>query len=628
MNRLLLGVIGHVDHGKSALVRALTGMVTDRLPEEQRRGISIALGFAHLRVGDAEIDLVDMPGHERFVRTMISGATGIDAVLLVVAANEGVKPQTVEHVNIAGLLGVRRAIVAVSKTDLVPPDQARAVAQDALSLATAAGLAAPAPILTSAELGQGVDALQRAFADLVGRVRRPDDDGFFYLPVDRAFSLAGHGTVVTGTLRHGELTALDEVELLPTATAARIRRLQVHGSAVTAAAPGQRVAVNLRGLEPGEVPRGMALAPRGLLHASSWLSAQVRSVADGPALRNGARLRLLVGTAETDARLRLLDRDELAPGETAPAQLRCAVPVAVPAREPFILRIHSPALTVGGGRILDAETIRAPRRNAGVLARLAVLAGAAWPDIVTGEVERAGAAGLALARLARLAGVSPAKAAHLLQPPRFVLTRAGVAVTRAALDGLVERLPSVLAGTEAAHPAGLAREQLRALLPDAGAAVLDAAVAQLVGSGVLRQEGGTVRVRRAEQESVRARQEAAGAAVMAELVRRGGLTPPDLAEVAPDPQARRLLNQLLREGSVVRAPDHAQKREIYFHMDAIETARRRLAPLLAGGSGLLVKEAGAALGISRKYSVPLLEYLDATGFTRRIADRRVLARPK
>ncbi len=617
--RLLLGVIGHVDHGKTALVRALTGMETDRLPEEQARGISIALGFAHTSLGTTELDVIDMPGHERFVRTMVSGATGIDAVLLVVAATEGIKPQTVEHVDIAALLGLTRAVIAITKADLAPASRVADVAEEVAALAARAGLVAGPPVPTSVTSGAGMAALRAAIAALPGAPAA--DDGFPYLPIDRAFSIAGHGTVVTGTLRRGGLSAGEELELLPAGTPVRVRALQVHGTRVGTAAPGQRVAVNLRGVELAELGRGMALCGRGLLPPASWLSVQLRAVEGAAPLASGARLRLLFGTEEVDARLRLLDRDVLEGGAIAPAQLRCATPVAVPARERFILRIASPALTVAGGRILDAETVRARRHAAPVLARLAALAAATPPQIVARELAEAGLSGVALGRLARLAGVAPARAAQAVQQAGGVAGRAGVAIARPAWDALLRRLPTALAP----HPAGLAREALHRLIPEAGDAVLDDAVAQLVAAGTLRQEGGRIRLFRPAQEQARARQDAADAARLAETLRQAGLSPPDADTIAPDAQSGRLLESLIRAGVVIRAPDRVQKRDVLFHRDAVAEARRRLAPLLADGTGLLVREAGAALGISRKFSVPLLEYLDAIRFTRRVADRRVLA---
>jgi len=624
MNRLLLGAIGHVDHGKTALVRALTGMDTDRLPEEKQRGISIALGFAHFTLDDASgtvVDIIDMPGHERFVRTMVSGATGINAVLLVVSANEGIKPQTVEHVDIAALLGLRRAVIAISKTDLVTSAEAAAVAREAAALAARAGLQGPPPVLTAATSGEGIAPLKEA----IGAVLRDGEpitaEGVPYLPIDRAFSIAGHGTVVTGTLRGGALAVGDEVALVPAGPELRVRGLQVHGAKVAVAQPGQRVAVNLRGIEAAQVPRGAALAPRDALPASEWLSVTLRAVADAPPLRNTARLRLLLGTQELEVRLRLLDREVLEPGETALAQLRCATPVAVPAREHFVLRIASPARTVAGGRILDAQTARLRRHAPAVLEHLAALASAGPVDLVAGAVAQAGATGVALQRLARLAGLAAPRLAELLQELPAIVTRGRVVVTRQAFEAVLAQLPARLA----VHPEGLPRDKLPALLPEAGTAVLEEAVARLVAAGTLRQEGGAVRVPRPAQEQARAKQEVALAARLAEALRQGGLSPPDAHVVAPDPQSRRLLEKLVRAGILVRAPDRVQKRDVLFHRDAIAAAQRALAPLLAQPPGLLVKEAGAALGISRKFSVPLLEHLDTIHFTRRVGDHRVLA---
>ena len=617
--RLLLGVIGHVDHGKTALVRALTGMETDRLEEERRRGISIALGFAHLALPGAVADLIDMPGHERFVRTMISGATGIDAVLLVVSAAEGIKPQTVEHVDIAGLLGLRHAVIAVSKADLVSAAQAEAVGREAAALATAAGMAVGTPVLTSAVTGAGLDALRAAIGAALARAPAREDDGFPYLPVDRAFTLAGHGTVVTGTLRRGGLAAGGELTAIPSGETLRVRGLQVHGAPVASAAPGQRVAVNLRGTELAAVPRGSALTQGGLLTPAAWLSVQVRAVGSAP-LANGVRMRMLFGTEEVDVRLRLLDRDELAAGETALAQLHCATPVAVPAREGFILRAASPALTVGGGRVLDPDTTRQRRNAHGVLARLGALAGAGPSGIVRFEVERAKEAGISLARLARIAGVSPAKAAALLAGSPAVILRSGVAVMPDAVDAVAARLPRLLQP----HAEGLSREALGRLLPDTGAAVLDEAAMRLARSGVLRQDRGLIRVYQAASERKEADAEAVLTAQITETLRKAGLTPPDAWVLAPDPRAKRLLDRLVREGAVIRTTDKVQKRDLFFHPDAVDAARHRLAPKLRD-PGLLLKEAGEVLGVSRKFAVPLMEHLDAVRFTKRVADRRVLA---
>jgi selenocysteine-specific elongation factor len=609
--RLVLGVIGHVDHGKTALVRALTGMETDRLAEEKRRGISIALGFAHLALPAGTIDFIDMPGHERFVRTMVAGATGIDAALLVVAANEGIKPQTREHLDIACLLGIRTVLVAITKADLSADPQA--VALEAAALVRRLGMQVAATLPISAHTGAGIPELLAALADLLPQAAPAADDGFFYLPIDRAFTMQGHGTVVTGTLRHGPLAVPDEAILLPSNRPVRLRGLQVHGARTTTAQPGQRVAANLRDIDPADLPRGTALAPPGLLAESAWLSVSLTAVATAPKLPNGARLTLLAATLETEARLRLLDRDELAPGETALAQLHTAEPVALPAREHFILRRPSPAITVAGGRVLDPAAHRLRRVPN---PRLAGLAGATQADIVQRQIAESGAAGIEILRLARLAGLSQARAIAEAGPA--ILIAGQTAILRSAYETLGQTILAVLAE----HPEGLPRDQLAARLPPTRPPVLAEALAALARQNTIRTTGTLIRLQNAGQDTARLAQEEAAARKLADLLLAAGLSPPDPATLMPPPLARRLTDRLVRDHIAIRTFDVVQKREIIFHRDAIDAARRILAPHLATPPGLRVGEAGALLGISRKYAVPLLEHLDAIHFTRREGDRR------
>jgi selenocysteine-specific elongation factor len=610
----VFGVVGHVDHGKTALVRALTGMETDRLPEEKRRGISIALGFAHLTAGDVVLDFIDMPGHERFVRTMVSGASGIDAALVVVAANEGVMPQTVEHLEIAGLLGLRRAVVAISKCDLVTAEAALAVAAEVAALLRRVGLAAGAAVRVSVVDGTGLEALRATLLAEISPVRGAE--GVAFLPVDRCFSVPGHGTVVTGTLRGAAVAPGDTLALWPGERAVRVRGVQVHGGPSVRAVPGQRVALNLRDLALDEVRPGFALAAPGNLTGARWLSVALRSVADAPPLANAARLRALVGTAELGVRLRLLDRDVLEPGQSGLAQLHCDESVAVPAREKVILRLASPAQTVAGGVVIEPDTVRRRRRDQKTLGWLERLARLPPGEIVSAETERAGAAGTNLAHLARLSALPAARVAALLKQSGAFVGREGLVVQLASLEDLIGRVRRLVAGE------ARTREQLAEALPGSGRAVLDEALARLFAAGAVREEHGRIGERRVAAEQDRARAEAALRAELAETLRLGGLTPPDIEAVA---ERKRALDRLIREGVVVRAPDPAQKRVVLFHRSAIEEARRRLLPLLLRPPGLLVSEVGAALGISRKYSVPLLEHLDQIRFTRRVQDRRILA---
>jgi selenocysteine-specific elongation factor len=624
VTHLALGVIGHVDHGKTALVRALTGTDTDRLPEEKQRGISIALGFAHLQAGsDTDIDLIDMPGHERFVRTMISGATGIDAVLLVVAANEGVKPQTVEHINIAALLGLRRAVVAISKTDLVGVEQARAVADDVLRLlgrsdAVHAWQPLP-PVMTSAVQGKGLDELRQTLTALAANQRPRGAHGLTFLPIDRAFSIVGHGPVVTGTLRGAAVSAEDKLELFPSRRTVRIKAVQVHGVRVATALPGQRVALNLRDVEIAELKRGMALAAPDTLELTDWLTISIRAVEGAPPLKNGMRLRAMLGTGELDVRLRLLDRNVLEPGQAGFAQLHCEAPVALPAREHVILRLTSPPQTVAGGKVLELATQRQRRNCSPVLKHLEDLRALSQEAIVAAQVQREGRGGTTLRQLSQLSALATPRIVELLQTLPAVVTRSGLVLGKADMDQLLSCIPTLLAP----HPTGLTRDKLLSALSGTGYAVVDAALGRLLARGVVSLRGSHFLIPRPDEDRARARNETELASQIAETLRRSGLSPPNPSTVVTGAQSKRAVDRLLRAGIIVRAVDRAKDREILFHKDAIEDAQRRLAPLLEQGPGLLVTEITAALGISRKYCMPLLDHLDTIRFTRRVNDRRV-----
>lgn len=620
MTRIVVGVIGHVDHGKTALVRALTGQDTDRLPEEKRRGISIALGFAHLTAGpDSEVDLIDMPGHERFVRTMISGATGIDAVLLVVAANEGIKPQTVEHVDIASLLGLRRAVIAITKTDLVSRDQSRRTAEEAVRLLVESGLEPMPPAMVSAPRGEGIDELRRRLEALTAGQAPHSTDGLAYLPIDRAFSVTGHGPVVTGTLRGAAIRAKDTLELLPSCRRVRIRGIQVHGARVAAALPGQRVALNLRDVELVELERGMAVAAADALMPSEWLTVAIRAVPGAPPLRNGIRVSALIGTSELEGRLRLLDSDILHAGESAMAQLHCAEPVAVPAREPVILRLPSPARTVAGGRVLEPVTRRCRRHDPQILQRLECLRDLAPAALIAAELRRRGAAGVSLRHASQLTALAVPTIAGLIRTQPIATTRSGWLVRQSDLKDLIAGISALVAP----HAGGLTRKQLSAALPEAGPEILEEALAQLLARGALQERGDRVSVPRPAEDRLRAQRDSELAVRIAEMLRKAGLSPPNPGEIVTDARSHRAVDRLLRAGILVRAVDRAKVREMLFHRDAIEEARRRLGPLLDRPQGALVMEMREALGISRKHIMPLLEHLDAIRFTRRIHDRRV-----
>jgi selenocysteine-specific elongation factor len=400
-----------------------------------------------------------------------------------------------------------------------------------------------------------------------------------------------------------------------------VRAIQVHGAGVTTATPGQRVALNLRDIEIAELIRGMALAGPEALESSEWLTMSVRAVAGALPLKNGARLRAIAGTQEVDARLRLLDRDVLAAGESGLAQIRCAAPVAVPASEHVILRLPSPPRTIAGGKVLEPGAQRERRHCLRVLRRLAELRDLPAAAMIAAEVARKAPAGTTLRRLSQLSALAISRVAELIKTHPFVVTRSGLVLRMADVDDLFSRIPALLAQ----HPAGLAHEKLLHAFPASGAAVLDEVLGALLARGALSKRGSQFVVPLPTQDRARIRNEAELAARIAETLRRGGLAPPSPSGIVSDLQSSRAVERLLREGVIVRALDRAKGKEILFHREAIEEARRLLAPLLEREPGLLVTEIGAALGISRKYSMPLLDHLDTIRFTRRVKDRRMRA---
>lgn len=629
MTALSVGVMGHVDHGKTALVRALTGKDTDRLAEEKARGISIALGFALLRAGVAEIDLIDMPGHERFVRTMVAGASGIGAVLLVVSAVEGMRAQTREHLEIAGLLGLRRGVIAVSQCDRAEEAQALAAGAAASAFAAGCGLPDLPVILTSAVTGQGVAALAEGLSALADATPPPAPHGLFQLAVDRAFALPGAGVVVTGTLRRGRMAVGEEAELLPGGRPVRLRGLHVQGRAVPAAMPGRRVAAALRGVELGGVARGMVLATPGAAAAGEWLDVRLHLLASCPSpLADGATLRLLTGTAEVAARLRLPAGGAIAPGETILAQLRCADPVVVLPGDGFVLRQPSPARTVGGGSILDPLAARWRRRDASRLPRLSALAEARWRDAVDLLLREAAATPRSLVprighAAAALRGWALARGARELPDGTLVHAATWAEAERALGQALAE-----LHARQPMRP-GVGPEALRPALP-AGSppALLGAVLAALVENGVVTRRGdGLLHATGFDPARAMAASERDLVERLDRFFRQAGLSPPAEAELlARHPDREPALRLLLSRGRLVRAIDRVQRRSILFHRDALEEAKRRLAVRFPSGQGFAAGEAGTLLGISRKFSIPLLEHLDAIRFTRRVGDRRYVER--
>ncbi len=643
MKRIVIGTAGHIDHGKTALVRALTGIDTDRLREEKRRGITIELGFAHLALPDGTVaGVVDVPGHERFVRAMAAGAGGIDLVVLVVAADEGVMPQTREHLDICRLLGVPRGLVALTKADLLPDlgaDWPPLLEQD-VRTATKGTFLEESPIVpVSAVTGEGLERLVAELARLAAEVPERPADGPAFLPIDRAFSMKGFGTVVTGTLLSGQLGDGDEAALLPPSPGVgtlRVRSVQVHGKATTRALAGQRTAVNLPGIEPGAVRRGQALTRPGVVPASSILDVELALLAAAARpLRHRAKLLLHVGTAQVSATVALLDRGEVAPGAVALAQLRLAEPVAALPGQRFILRGFAPlegrGRTVAGGRVL---AVAAPRRRRGqpeAIRQLQALAGADPDARLQAVLEMAGPVGLDLgAVVGRTALSSKAAQAGLER----LGARGGALLfdrdRRAWVAGEVahELAGRLLAAVEAFHrgnplAAGIAREELRGRLPPVtDPRLFQRLLAQLGERGELVVEGDHVR------RKGHAAASGAGAGALKEKVAAalasGGVAPPRIADLpaavgASEADVQAVLKLLAAEGRAVRV-----SAELWYDAAALAAVRGKLVAFLRERKAITTQEFKELVGATRKHVIPLAEHFDHEKLTLRVGEKRVL----
>ncbi len=622
MKNIIVGTAGHIDHGKTALVRALTGIDTDRLEEEKRRGISIDLGFAHLDLAPGvRAGFVDVPGHERFVKNMLAGAGGIDLVLLVVAADESIKPQTREHFDICRLLGIRNGLVALTKADLVDRDILDLVRLEVEEFVAGSFLEGAPVVAVSAVTGEGLDELRARLLELANQAQAKDSSRHFRLPVDRAFSMRGFGTVVTGTLVSGSVAKEEEVEAHPGGRRLRVRGIQVHGETADRASAGQRTALNVTGAEPSELARGMVLTAPGAFQAVRGFDCLLDLLPGARPLKNRAPVHFHSGTAEVEAQVRLLGGGEkLMPGTQAWARIVLRDPLLLLPGDRFIIRMFSPVLTIGGGVVADI-TGRRYRRAEDAAARLNALLRKPIEEGVPLLV-RESKYGLGMPELVAATGLMPAEIEQAAKSERLVALRQPHfwLLDRDWFHGALTRITNLLRSFHERHPlvAGMPKQELRGReLPGAPAFLLDAMIERaerVVSAGEV--------VRLASHRVVLKQDEEQASGSIEKAFRDAGLTAPPLAEVLAkagvDPsRARSLLQILLRDGRLVKVSD-----ELVFHRTAIEALRERLAP--HKGSRISVPQFKDLAGISRKYAIPLLEYLDRERITRREGDQRVV----
>jgi selenocysteine-specific elongation factor len=627
---VIVGTAGHIDHGKSSLVQALTGTDPDRLEEEKRRGITIDLGFAFLDLGIVRLGFVDVPGHERFVRNMLAGAGGIDLVLFVIAADESIKPQTREHFDICRLLGIRRGIVAITKSDLVDADGLGLVQLEIEEFVRGSFLEGAPILAVSARTGEGMETLKQELLLLAEVAPLKDEARHVRLPIDRSFAMKGFGTIVTGTLVSGALKIEDEVELYPVHKRLRIRGLHSGGKPIEHALAGQRTAVNLAGVEHGEIRRGMVLAAAGVFEPTARFDACITLLPTALPLKNRARAHFHQGTAESVVEVVLLESSELAPGGSGLAQLRLEEEVLLLPGDRFILRQFSPVLTIGGGVVIDAHAPRHRRNDASVTAFLETLERGSPEDVLSALVA-ASSGGLTLNEVIARTGWMEAEvrgAAEKLvgeKRLRIVGNRPLTLASALAVSGQASLLRKAIDDFHCRNPLlpGIPRQELRGRHLSSHSGVFDAALDDLVKEGAVVISDDLVR--NARHQISLSGEEARAKEMIEQEFERAGLTAPSLASVLSKlpieaARAQKVLHMLLRENVLVKVAE-----DYVFHRAAIAQVRGLLAQYRKErGDRLPIAAFKELTGVTRKYAIPLLEYLDREHVTRRVGDERVI----
>jgi len=627
---VIVGTAGHIDHGKSALVEALTGTNPDRLEEEKRRGITIDLGFAFLRMGEVRFGFVDVPGHERFVRNMLAGAGGIDVLLLVVSADESIMPQTREHFDICRLLGIPRGIVALTKSDLVDAEMLDLVRLEIEEFVRGSFLEGAPIVPVSARTGAGLDALKQELLNAALAAPAKDATRHFRLPIDRSFATKGFGTVVTGTLMSGTVRVKDEIELHPLGRLARVRGLHSGGQPIEQAFAGQRTAINLAGVEHGEIRRGMVLSAPGVFHPTRRVDARITLLPTARPLRNRARVHFHQGAAEAIAEIILLGRPEISPGEEALAQLRLNEELLALPGDRFILRQYSPVITIGGGVVIDSGARRHRRSDTHAteflqtlergdrLESLAALADASPRGLTlqellarTGWLEpeiREVAGELAAAKKLRILSEQP----FIVAPEQAVQNCA--AAIKKAVDDFHRTNPLL---------PGIPKQELRGRAGNPRPELFQSAMEDTVQGGVVSLAGDLVQ--RAGRSISLSPEESRSKELIEQAFAQAGLSVPNVSAVLEklpvEPvRARKILQILLREGVLVKVAE-----DLFFHREAIAHLRELIASYRKEhGDRLQITAFKDLAGISRKYAIPLLEYLDREHVTRRAGDERVI----
>ena len=628
MNHVIIGTAGHVDHGKTCLIKALTGIDTDRLAEEKKRGITIELGFANLELpGGLTAGIVDVPGHEKFIRNMLAGAGGIDIAMLVVAADEGVMPQTREHLSILSLLDIPQGIIVITKADTVDEDWIEMVREDIAESVRGTFLENAPMMAVSAFTGQGLDELKNKLAELAQSARGKDTTRPFRLPADRVFTLGGHGTVITGTLLEGTLHEGDEIMLYPSGMMTRARSIQVHSKDVKEAYGGQRVAVNLAGIKKEDIARGeVAAAPNSMtpsMMVDVWLTALRDS---GREIKNNSRLHFYHGAREILTKVVLMDRDVLQPGESCYAQLRLEEEVTAKRGDRFVVRFYSPLETVGGGEILDPCPFKHRRSDARAMESMEIKR-TGTPEQIVGRLIADHSHGWTpIADIARFGSFAPSEAdaiaRALAEKGQVVSIGRGIYLDAEYVKKIRKNMIALLNEFHKANPlkGGIKREELRTrLLPDGRIADVDSLLDHFIEKGSIKEVRGLISIASFKVEAGEKLQK-----LMDRLTaeyKAAAFAPPATDDViAGDKQTAQVMDAMLAEGILIRLDP-----QIYIHSDCYRQALDTAYGLIDKNGQMTLAEFRDALGTSRKYAVALLEYFDNRRLTKKVGDARVRA---
>jgi len=633
MKHFIIGTAGHVDHGKTALIKAITGVDTDRLKEEKERGISIELGFASLTVPSGQtFGIVDVPGHERFIKNMVSGASGIDMVILVIAADEGVMPQTREHLHICSLLGIKKGLVALTKIDMVTDEWLELVKDDIHEFLKGTFLEQSPVIPVSSTTGVGIETLLDALDRVASEIEGGADAGIFRLPVDRAFTMKGFGTVVTGTLISGDIRLGEEVEILPIGVTAKVRGLQIHNQSATVAEAGQRTAINLQGVEKDTIVRGDVLARPRTLKPSSRLDVYIEYLSDNNRrLKNRNLVRFHVGTNEVIGRIILLDRENMEPGAKAPAQVVLESPLVAMAGDRFVIRSYSPVTTIGGGIIADPLPRKHKRNSEKVFHEIALLRNGSDTERVETIVERSGIEGIDISELEMRTGTHQGILKDILESlssKRQVVVLdidESRVVSYPIYHSLQEKILLEMRGYHEKYPLkeGISKEELRSTAGQfARPKLFNMAVRGLEKRGEIAVDKESVRLSghrvdlKGELEDLRSK--------IAQVYMDAGLTPPSIKELMEKYTDQRglaesVINVMLKEGSLIKVNE-----DLYFHKGVLNKLREDYKNLLTRDGKATPASMKELTGLSRKFIIPLMEYFDLTKLTIRAGDHRIL----